>query len=266
MVPVTAKASMPGTISLFCIQRATFVVQQGLLELTPITEVTQMGEKIVVTAKVTDTKGVGMPGIQVIMTVSGGAVLDTPTLGTDATGTAKFTIDTSQMGPVRAAYIAVSGSAASPGLTIASCQLAVPVKNAGPAVIIGTPFGVKVNGADVALQGSVTSPLGFSSVTVKMDNDATVTLVNETDLTTVALSTSFGKLGGGDHTLVVNATDSQGVSTEKTITFSVAKASLLPWLVAGICLILLVVVVVLLLIRGRRPKTEVVVAPPPEQT
>jgi protocatechuate 3,4-dioxygenase beta subunit len=277
-VPVTAKASVPGTISLFCIQRATFVVQQGLLKLTPITEVDQIGSKVVVTAKVTDINGNGVPNIQVIMTVSGGAVLDTPTLGTDPTGVAKFTIDTSQMGAVRAAYITVSGSAAGPGYTISSCQLQVPVKNPGPVVSVGAPLGTKVDAENVTLQGSVTSPLGFTSVKAKLDNEATLTLSSATSDTVVALTHSFGKLSSGTHTIVINATDALGVSNEKTVTFTVAsegvlggESSILPWAVAAIGWILFVIVAVMMMMRGRKPKetmapgAEEVKEPPPER-
>jgi hypothetical protein len=269
-VAVTAKASVPGTISLFAIERSTFVVQQGLLKIDPITEVTQIGEKVVVTARLTDILGNGVPNIQVIMTVSGGAILETPTLGTDATGKAVFTIDTSQMGAVKAAYITVSGSAAGAGFTIASCQLAVPMRNPGPSVYVGSPVGDKVDSANVTLQGSASSPLGFASVKVKLDNEATQTVVDTTAATSVALTYDFGELDSGEHTIVVNATDALGVSTEKTVTFTVSKGGtdVLPWAIAGIGWILLVVVVVMMMMKGRKPKAETMApeaAPPPEQ-
>ncbi len=272
-VPVTARCMKSGTVSQFAIERAAFVVQQGMLRLDPITEVSQIGDKIAVVAHVTNVNGNGIPGIQVIMTVSGGAVLDTPTLGTDQTGKAVFTIDTSQMGPVRAAYIGVSGSAAGPGFTIASSQLAIPVKNPGPTVSVGAPLGTKVDGANVSLEGSATSMLGFTSVKVKLDSEATVTLVSETASTTVSLSHAFGKLKSGSHTIVVNATDALGVSTEKTVTFTVKSAGvdILPWSIAAIGWILFVIVAVMMMMRGRKPKEETMTpgageaAPPPEQ-
>jgi len=276
IVPVTAKASVPGTLSLFSIQRAAFIVQQGLLTLDPISEVSQIGSKIIVTARVTDFGGTGLPNIPVILTVSGGAVVDSPTLGTDGFGVAKFTIDTSQMGPVKAAFISVVGSAAGAGYTISSCQLAVPVRNPGPVISVGAPLGTKVDGANVTLQGSATSPLGFTSVKVKLDTQATLTLVGETSATTVSLTKAFGELAEGDHTIVVNATDALGVSTEKTVTFTVAKAgaatSVLPWAIAAIGWILFVIVAVMLMMKGRKPKEELLspgageeVTPPPEQ-
>jgi hypothetical protein len=261
-----------GTVSQFAIERTVFVVQQGLMTLDPITEVSQIGDRVVVTAHVTDVNGAGVPNIQVIMTVSGGALLDTPTLGTDPTGKAVFTIDTSHMGAVRAAFITVTGSAAGPGYSISSCQLMVPVKNPGPVVSVGAPLGTSVNGANVSLEGSVTSPLGFSSVTYTLDGVAGQ-ISGETSTTTVSLHKVLGKLSSGDHVVVVNATDALGVSTEKTVTFTVKKAGIdiLPWSIAAIGWILFVIVAVMMMMRGRKPKQEVMApaagetAPPPEK-
>jgi len=141
---------------------------------------------------------------------------------------------------------------------------------------VGAPLGVKVNGDNVSLEGSATSPLGFTSVKVKLDTQATLTLVGETSATTVSLTKAFGELAEGDHTIVVNATDALGVSTEKTVTFTVAKAgaatSVLPWAIAAIGWILFVIVAVMLMMKGRKPKEELLspgageeVTPPPEQ-
>ncbi len=285
-VPVTVKASMFGTISQFAIQRAVFVVQQGLLKLEPVTEVTQVGSKVTVSARVTDALGNGVPNIQVILTVGGGAVLETPTLGTDATGRCVFTIDTSQMGPIRAAFIPVSASAAGPGFTISSSQLAIPVRNPGPSVFVGSPLGAKVDSKNVTLQGSVTTPLGLTSVTVKLDALAAETLQEATAATSVTLTKNFGTLANGTHTLVINATDALGVSTESSVTFTVVTAAgggttiitekesaTVPWALAAIGWILFVIIAVMMMMKGRKPKSssmtpgegEVKETPPPEK-
>lgn len=282
-VPVTAKASVSGTISQFAIERAMFVLQQGFLTLDPVTEVTQIGDKVVVTAHVKDAAGNGVPNIQVLMTVQGGGVLETPTLGTDSTGKAVFTIDTSQMGPVKAAFLSVSGSAAGPGFTIASSQLTVPLRNPGPAVFVGAPLGSKVDNKNVTLQASATSRLGFTSVSVKLDSGTVETLVDATTNTSVTLMKNFGTLANGTHTILINATDGLGVSTESSVTFTVVTAGggtvivekkttdTLPWVVAAIGWILFVIVAVMMMMRGRKPKQEVMapaegeVNPPPEK-
>lgn len=270
-VPVTASATRPGTIPMFCIQRATFVVAQALLELTPITTVTQIGTKISVVAKVTDVLGNPVPNAQVLMTVSGGATLDAAALGTDQSGTAVFSVDTTQLGAVRAAYITLQGSAAGQGFTISSCQLMVPVKNPGPVIFVGAPLGVSVDTNNVTLVGSVTSQLGFQSVKVTLDSEASVPLVSATSATTVSLTHAFGAISAGTHKIVINATDAAGVSNEKTVTFTTVSEggvtggeSALPWAVAAIGWILFVIVAVMLVMRGRKPKPEFTETPAPE--
>jgi hypothetical protein len=270
---VNCKASVSGTVSLFATQQVAMVAQQPLLRVEPITSVLAVGSKVPVKVTVTTIDGTGVGNIPVTLAVSGGATLESSTLGTDSNGVAVFSVDTSAMQGIKAALVNVSASTAGSGFSVAAAQLMFAVRNPGPTISVGAPLGTKVNGANVTLEGSATDPLGFTSVKVKLDGGASVTLSDQTSATTVSLSHSFGKLSSGAHTIVVNATDALGVSTEKTVSFTVEKGKMdiLAWSIAAIGWILFVVVAVMMMMRMRKPKPEMMgpepaeSAPPAEQ-
>ena len=272
---VNAKASVRGAVSIFATQSVVMIAQQAFIELTPIVEAAPVGADVLVTATAKDINGAAIPNLAITLTVSGGASVASPTQGTDPAGKAVFAVSTKEMRGVKAAFVTTTASGGGPGYAVAAAQMMFPVKNPGPVISVGAPLGTKVSGDNVTLEGSATSPLGFTSIKVKLDSESTVTLSDETSATTVSLSHSFGELKSGEHTLVINATDALGVSTEKTVTFTVAKGKtdMLAWSLAAIGWILFAIVAVLLFMRTRKPKSEAMApeageakeAPPPEQ-
>jgi hypothetical protein len=264
---VNCKASLGGTYSTFATQAVFMAVQQAFVKLDPIEEVQRVGSMVNVKATVTDAKGVALPNIPVTLAVSSGASLVSPTLATDSNGVATFVVDTSQMQGVKAAFVKVDAKAGGPAYEIAGAQLAIAVKNPGPQVLVGGPIGVKVSPDNVMLVGSVYDPNGFLSVKMTLDGGTPVTLSQETSDATVEFSRNLGNLTEGAHTVVVNATNALGVSTEKTVTFTVAKAtggggggisSTMIWVIAAIGWILFVIVAIMLMMRPRQPRETVI--------
>lgn len=138
---VDCKLSVPGTVSMFAAQQVTIIAQQAFLSFDPVLTVSGVGQNILVTAHVTDASGVGQASIPVTIGLSGGATVDNPTLATDSSGVAVFSIDTSQMQGVKAAFVKVTGKAGGPGFSIAGAALALAVRNPGPTISVGSPLG-----------------------------------------------------------------------------------------------------------------------------
>jgi hypothetical protein len=262
---VDCKLSVPGTVSMFAAQQVTIIAQQAFLSFDPVLTVSGVGKNILVTAHVTDASGVGQASIPVTIGLSGGATVDNPTLATDSNGVAVFSIDTSQMQGVKAAFIKVTGKAGGPGFSIAGAALALAVRNPGPTITVGAPLGTKVAPDNVTLSAVVYDAVGVQGVKVRLDGGTSITLTGPANGVTWELTHAFGKLAKGDHTIVVNATDSLGVSAEKSVTFTVkgAPSNVLPWAIAAVGWILFVVVAVWMMMKMRGPKPETM-SPTPE--
>lgn len=166
---------------------------------------------------------------------------------------------------VKAAFVQISGKAGGPGFSIASAALALAVRNPGPTITVGGPLGTKVAAANVTLNGVVYDAVGVQSVKVKLDGGSSISLTGPANGVTWEITHAFGKLAKGDHTMVINATDSLGVSAEKTVTFTVAAgpSNVLGWGIAAVGWILFVIVAVWAMMKMRGPKPETM-GPTPE--
>ena len=264
---VYASASKSGYISMFTQGIVTIHVQQAFIALDPIYDVQLIGDKISVKATVTDAAGKAILGLPVELTVGGGATIQQPTLGTDAKGVALFEVDTSQIGNVRAAFVPIQAKAAGVGYEFALSAMMVPVKNTGPTVTLLTPTsGVEVVNTNVSLLANAYDMNGIQTVKYSLDGGTAITLTGTAGATTWDVSVALGKLSAGTHTLVVNATDSLGVSAETTVTFTAvkekAKTDMVAWGVAIVGWVVAALIAVMLLMR--KPKApEAAMAPEP---
>lgn len=256
---VDCKASVSGTVAMFAAQQVVMVAQQDLLSFDPILTVSGVGTNILVTAHVTDSAGKALTSIPVTVSVSGGATVNNPTLATDSNGVAVFSIDTSKMQGVNAAFIKVTGAAGGPGFMIAGATLALAVNNPGPTISVGSPLGADVLADNVTLNAVVYDAIGVETVKVTLDSGTSVTLTGTAGEVSWTVAHSFGALKKGDHTMVINATDALGISTEKSVTFTVVKKSttdMLAWALAAVGWILFAAVAVWMIMKMRGPKPE----------
>jgi ABC-type transport system substrate-binding protein/protocatechuate 3,4-dioxygenase beta subunit len=254
---VYAKATMDGYVSLFAQGQVIIHVAQAFISIDPIYDVQNIGDMLLVKATVMDASGSPIKGLPVELSVGGGATVASPTLGSDANGEALFEVDTSQITNARAAFVPIQAKAAGPGWEVALATIMVPVKNDGPAISVLSPkAGTDVTRTNVTLLGSASDSNGIQTVKYSIDGGSMVTLAGTGGATVWDVSASLGKLSKGDHTLVVNATDSIGVSSEVTVTFGAinekAKTDMVAWGVAIVGWVIAALVVVMMLLR--KPK------------
>ena len=254
---VYAKATMDGYVSLFAQGQVIIHVAQAFISIDPIYDVQNIGDMLLVKATVMDASGSPIKGLPVELSVGGGATVASPTLGSDANGEALFEVDTSQITNARAAFVPIQAKAAGPGWEVALATMMVPVKNDGPAISVLSPkAGTDVTRTNVTLLGSASDSNGIQTVKYSIDGGSMVTLAGTGGATVWDVSASLGKLSKGDHTLVVNATDSIGVSSEVTVTFGAinekAKTDMVAWGVAIVGWVIAALVVVMMLLR--KPK------------
>ena len=261
---VYAKASTPYSVSLFAQNQIIIHVAQAFIDLDPMYDVEEIGSKLLVKATATDINGNPIAGIPVELAVGGGASVAQPTLASDAHGVAVFEVDTSAISNARASFVPIQGKTAGPGYEVALATMMVPVMNAGPAVTVLSPkAGTDVTRTNVTLLVSASDMNGVQSVKYSLDGGAMVTLAGTGGATTWDVTHSLGKLSKDSHTLVVNATDSLGVTSEVTVTFNgvneKAKTDMVAWSVAIVGWVVAALVVVMMLMR--RPKEPEAMAP-----
>ncbi|OGS43931.1 MAG: hypothetical protein A3K76_05765 [Euryarchaeota archaeon RBG_13_57_23] len=255
---VFAKASEFGAISLFAQNSVVMHVAQAYVALDPIEDTQMIGEKIAVTATVTDSAGKAIPNLAVELTAGGGATVTQPAMASDANGKVTFTVDTSAMNDARAAFVPVQAKCGGVAYEVGLATMAIPVMNNGPTISVLSPAaGGEVVKKEVVMTASVSDSNGVQTVKVSVDGGAVTTVQGTAGETTWDIAQALGDLSKGDHSVKVNATDSLGVSTETTVEFTAvdegAGTSMAIWglLIAG--WVIAAILLVLLLI-GRRPK------------
>jgi ABC-type transport system substrate-binding protein len=263
---VFASASMSGAVSLFAQNQVVMHVAPALAFLDPMQDVMAIGEKLSVKATVKTVSGAAISGIPVELTASGGATVVQGTLATDSTGVALFEVDTSEISNARAAFVPLQIKAAGPAYDIGLSVMSVAVKNAGPDLMVSVPEeGGEVVKDAAKLLGSAHDANGIASVSYKLDDGSSQTVSGTSGATTWDISAALAELSGGEHTIVVNATDILGVSSEVEVTFdAVSEAAGTSWTAWGIAIAGWVVaaIAIVLLLMARKPKA----APAPEST
>jgi hypothetical protein len=145
--------------------------------------------------------------------------------------------------------------------------MTIPVMNDGPAISVLSPAeGGEVTLKAVIMTAAVSDSNGVQTVKVSVDGGAVTTVQGTAGETTWDIAQALGDLSKGDHSVKVNATDSLGISTEKTVSFTAvseaAGTSMAVWglLVAG--WVVAAIIAVLWLVR--KPKSpEAAMTPEP---
>jgi hypothetical protein len=264
---VFATATVEGAISLFAQNCVIMHVAQAYVTLDPIQDTQMIGDKLSVTATVTGSSGAAVASVPVELTAGAGATVEQAAMASDATGKVTFTVDTSSMNDVKAAFVPVQAKCGGVAYEVGLATMAIPVMNAGPAISVLSPEeGGEVVKKEVVMTASVSDSNGVQTVKISVDGGALTTVTGTAGETTWDIAQALGDLSKGDHSVRVNATDSLGVSTETTVTFTAvdeaAGTSMAIWglLIAGWVIAAIVAVMWLM---GRKPKSA---EPAPAET
>lgn len=268
---VYAKASEAGAISLFAQNQVVMHVAQAYAEIDAITETQMIGDKISVTATVTGTDGAAVPNLPIELTAGGGATVVQSAMATDANGQVTFTVDTSQMSYVRASFIPLQAKCSGAGYEVGLATMSIPAMNAGPTISVLSPAaGGEVVKKEVVMTAGVYDPNGVQTVRISVDGGAVTTVQGVAGEKTWDIAQALGDLDKGEHTVRVNATDSLGISTETTVTFTAVDegggTSMAIWglLIAGWVIAAIVAVLLLMMRKPKSPETAEPVGPEPE--
>ncbi len=236
-------------------------------ELEPMLDVYMIGDQLHVTATVVDDMGEPYPDLPVSIATGAGTVV-TPMVLTDADGVATMVVDTSNIEDAPAALVAISlATGGAPEGSTAKMMIAV--KNLGPEIVITSPAADgEVLGRNATLTASIYDNNGIASATMSLDNGTDIDLTVTAGSVAAAISETLEDLEEGEHTIVISATDSLGVSSEMEVDFTFEAAaeggSILAWGLAAIGWI--IAVVALVFVMKYRPKKvpETGLVEPPE--
>jgi len=209
--------------------------------------------------------------VPVELTAGGGATVVQSAMATDANGQVAFTVDTSQMSYVRASFIPLQAKCSGAGYEVGLATTSIPAMNAGPTISVLSPAaGGEVVKKEVVMTAGVYDPNGVQTVRISVDGGAVTTVQGVAGEKTWDIAQALGDLDKGDHTIRVNATDSLGISTETTVTFTAVDegggTSMAIWglLIAGWVIAAIVVVLLLMMRKPKSPETAEPVGPEPE--
>jgi peptide/nickel transport system substrate-binding protein len=279
---VYVRADSEGALSVFQNTQIFIFAARSFTEIEAVEMPVAMGATdVAITATVTDWEGNPLEGIPVGLSADVGTV-GTPTAVTDADGVATWVdVSAPSIYGAKAAWMTVSAKAGlapyelSTGLAKLALQnevsdivMSLTVDGGTQAVAGGTTI---EGGVNLTLTAVVTDGNGLKYVNISVDGGTKQAVVYP-GVGAFAdqvreISRFLGMLADGQHTVMIEATDDLGVSTSKTLTFTVetpgeepvtAETDYVPWIVAAIGWILLVIVVVMLLMarkKGPAPMT-----------
>ena len=183
------------------------------------------------------------------------------TILTDGDGVAAFVVDTPGVEDAEAALMAISltTGGAPEG---SSAKMMVALQNIGPEVEITAPAADgEVVGPDATITAAVHDSNGIATVTLKLDTDAAMNLSVDVGSVAAAISEVLEDIGEGEHTVVITATDSLGISSQATVDFTVVagedgdgEADMLAWGLAALGWIVAAIAIVLLVMKMRPKK------------
>jgi hypothetical protein len=267
------KASLSGAYSL--LGQTTFVIeplkQVAYASFAPVKEAKAIGEAVELTFTVLDESGAPLGGIPVSLAISLGRTI-TPTVVTDASGTATFVVDTSDIADTVAAFIAaeLTTGGTPEGST---ARILVAAVNEAPTVQFTSPTAGGKVAKTFTVMGMISDANGIASATIKVDDGAAGNLGVTAGTTSFAISKELADLATGDHTIVVVATDSLGVENTVQVSFTVEKAKM-DWAMLGLAVAgwaVAAALLVLMVMKMRKPSApspagpeETEVAPEPE--
>ena len=266
---VFATATVDGAITLFAQNSVVMHVAQAYVALDPIQDTQKIGDKITVTATVTDSSGKVVASIPVELTAGGGATVTQGAMASDASGKVTFDLDTSAMNDLRAAFVPVQAKCGGVAYEVGLATMAIPVMNEGPVISVLSPAAdAEVVKKEVVMTASVSDSNGVQTVKVSVDGGTVTTVTGTAGETTWDIAQALGDLSKGEHSVKVNATDSLGVSTETTVSFTAvdeaAGTSMAIWgaLIAG-WVVAAIVAVMWLMRKPKSPETAMAAEPEP---
>ncbi|UCE81061.1 MAG: hypothetical protein JSV94_01100 [Methanobacteriota archaeon] len=228
------------------------------LELDPMLDVYRIGDMLHITATVVDGAGEPYPNLPVRIGAGGGANAVTPTVMTDEDGVATMVVDTSEIADASAALVSISlmTGGAPEG---AGAKMMVAIENMGPEVEITSPAANgEVIGPDATVTAAIYDNNGIETVTVKVDDAAAQSVSITAGSIAAAISEVLEDVGNGDHTVVITATDSLGISSQATVEFTVVEgdgdADMLAWGLAAVGWIVAAIVLALMVMKMRPKK------------
>ncbi|MCU0852306.1 MAG: ABC transporter substrate-binding protein [Thermoplasmata archaeon] len=266
-----AKASEFGAISMFAQNQVIMHVAQAYVTLDPVQDTKMIGEKVSVTATATNSAGGVIPMVPIELSAAGGATVAQAAMATDANGQVTFEVDTSGITGARAAFVAVQAKCGGIGYEVGLATMAIPVMNQGPTISVLSPAeDGEVVKKGVVMTAAVSDPNGVQTVRISVDGGAVTTVQGTAGDLVWDISQLLGDLEAGEHSVLVNATDSLGVSSVATVTFTAvseeAGTSMAIWglLIAG-WVIAAVVVVMMLIRRPKSPEASMAEEPKAEE-
>jgi len=219
---------------------------------TQIVDVRMIGDDVYATVEVLDATGAPYADLPVSIGVSTGTAV-TPTVVTDADGMATFVIDTSGIANAEAALIA-AGITTGGTPEAGTARMVIAVKNMAPEIELSSPIADgETSLAEV--MGMIYDSNGIASATLALDDGSASALTVTAGSKAVVVSHALEDLATGEHTIVITATDSLGVSSETTVTFTLTDGGtdLLPWIIAAVGWIVAAVVIVMMFLKMKGP-------------
>lgn len=269
MAIMYVSAKMDGYIPVSHQTQLFLYVTQTYVSLTPVTDVAEIGDVLLVEATVTDVSGAPLAYVPVELTVGAGTVV-APMQATNAEGVAVFAVDTSTILGAKAAFVPIQAKAAGPGFDLSLATAMIPVRNTPSTISVGHPMdgAEDVDGRNVTLVGTVFDSNGVQAVVLTVDGEA-MTLEGVVGAQTWEIAKLIGELEDGDHVVLVNATDMLGVSTEVTVEFtsetpSEGGVSTMLAVLLGLGWIVAAVLLVMMLMKPKQKAPAAAAEPEPE--
>jgi hypothetical protein len=270
---IFARTISPGSVSLLTQEMIVELPKQAFITMEPLKSVMEIRKEIVVVkVKATDAAGAPIAGLQIRVTPSAG-VVQQATGATDLNGEVVILLDTSTVAGVRAAFITLDAKATGNAYESAIAQMMVAVKNVGPSIAVTNPaVAEKVSGPNVTVTGSAFDVDGIQQVTLKLDSGAVVTVQGTAGDEVWNIDRVFTNVEDGSHSVTVNVTDSLGVFTVSTVTFTsetptvtvTKKSDTTPWIVAIIGWIVAVIAIVMWMMSRRKASPAAMAPAEPE--
>ena len=168
-------------------------------------------------------------------------------------------IDTSDISDVSAAVIAATLTTGGTPEG-ATARMTAALQNIGPDIAIGSPAeDGEVEGDNATVKGAIFDYNGVAEATLAVDGGTPIDLGADGSMATIWISEVLDDLDEGEHTIVISATDTLGVSSEVEITFDIVAADggadMLAWGLAALGWI--IAVVALVLVVKYKPKKEI---------
>jgi peptide/nickel transport system substrate-binding protein len=268
---VYVKPEVEGAISMFGQTQLFIFVQRTFATIEAVPEIIDMGAwGLNMSVEVTDFAGDPVEGLVVEMTLDSGEVVESSG-ASDADGMAWFVVNTPELENVKTAFMTAQVKTGGPGWELSLAKAKIALQNKVPSLYAtmtkeGTSEAILSGGSivedtDLVLEVNAFDANGLETLSVTIDGDETI--VDEPAAGTFgdqqkSFSDVLTGLALGNHTVVVNATDALGVSTEQTYYFSVITAEeaeeedgggsdallmaigAIGWIVAAIVIVLLV--------------------------